>query len=116
MRVPDTFQTLLVFVSFLVVAMIGGLQQLSRRPGMPCPKVIRRLINQNPDFPVIETGKRGRAYQFDLDESVAFIERLQARGGMSAARWDAAMSSLGLDIDPTAPQIDQRHPVTREPP
>lgn len=96
--------------------MIGGLQQLSRRPGMPCPKLIRRLINQNPDFPVLETGKRGRAYQFDLDEAVAFIEQLQARAGMSADRWEAAISSLGLDLDPTTTPFDQRHPVTREPP
>lgn len=96
--------------------MIGGLQQLSRRPGMPCPKVIRRLITQNPDFPVLQTGKRGRAYQFDLDEAAAFIEQLQARAGMSAAQWEAAMSSLGLDLDPITSSFDRRHPVTREPP
>jgi hypothetical protein len=117
--------------------MIGGLLQLSRRTGMPCPKGIRRLIRQNPDFPVLETGKRGRAYQFDLNAAVAFIEQLQAQSGMSAARWEAAMTSLGLDLDTTIVTdgvgntdttdgvgntyvtpfiIDQRDPFTREPP
>lgn len=52
---------------------IGSLADLGKLPGMPSLPSLQRFIAARPDFPVVERGRYGKAYQFDLEEAAAFV-------------------------------------------
>lgn len=76
--------------------MIGSLDDLSRRPGMPSLWTLQRLVAHNPDFPVIERGGRGRRYRIDLAAAEQFIRDLKAARVVDAAERMRAIKEMGL--------------------
>lgn len=51
----------------------GKLWELAAIPDMPSEPTLRAFIRQRADFPVIESGRKGVAYVFDLDVAAAFV-------------------------------------------
>jgi hypothetical protein len=76
--------------------MIGNLEALSRRPGMPSMPTIRKIIARHPNFPIIARGKRGRSYQVDLEEAEEFIRQAQAGRIMDVERRRALFRAFNL--------------------
>jgi hypothetical protein len=52
---------------------VGKLWELAARPDMPSIPTLRRLMRDHPAFPVIERGRKGADYLFDLDKAAAFV-------------------------------------------
>ncbi|MBX9859342.1 MAG: type IV secretion system protein [Sphingomonas sp.] len=52
---------------------IGTLADLGAIPDMPSLPTLQRFIAARPDFPVIERGRYGKAYQLDLEAAAAFV-------------------------------------------
>lgn len=53
---------------------IGTLGDLAAVPGLPSEPTLRKLIRENPDFPVVSTGTNGHAYEIDIAEAVAWLK------------------------------------------
>jgi len=51
----------------------GKLWELAAIPDMPSVPTLRQFIRDRPDFPVIERGRKGTSYVFDLDAAAAFV-------------------------------------------
>lgn len=52
---------------------LGSLWQLAALPDMPSQPTIRELIRARADFPIVERGRKGATYVFDLDKAAAFV-------------------------------------------
>ena len=86
------FSGLLVFLWVLVVSeerVIGSLGDLAAVPGMPSEPTLRKLIKDNPDFPVVSQGTNGVAYEIDIELAVRWIQGRQ-EAERDAARANAA--------------------------
>jgi len=81
---------------------IGTLGDLAAVPGMPSEPTLRKMIRENPDFPLISQGKNGVAYEIDVEAAVAWIkaraeeERAAARARSEEVR-QFALDLLGAD-------------------
>lgn len=75
----------------------GSLKDLADLPGMPSERSLRNLIARWPEFPIIERGKSGRSYVFDLPIAAAFV-RSNWRGGRLPD--DPGVQQLALFDDP----------------
>jgi hypothetical protein len=51
----------------------GTLADLAALPGMPSQPSLQRFIASRLDFPVLQRGRNGVAYEFDLDAAAAFV-------------------------------------------
>lgn len=51
----------------------GSLADLGKLPGMPSLPSLRRFILSRDDFPILERGKSGVAYTFDLAVAADFV-------------------------------------------
>ncbi|MET4595775.1 MULTISPECIES: hypothetical protein [unclassified Sphingomonas] len=49
------------------------LWELAALPDMPSAPTLRKFIRERADFPVIQYGRKGLDYTFDLDAAVAFV-------------------------------------------
>jgi len=78
--------------------MIVSLGELAAIPGMPSEPTLRKLIEQNADFPVISRGKNGQAYEFDLEAAVTFIKDLRRREEEQARARSEEVRQLGLQL------------------
>ena len=47
--------------------------ELAEAEGMPSVPSIRQLMRRRPDFPILQRGRKGAEYLFDLDAATAFI-------------------------------------------
>lgn len=81
----EFFHSLLFLFGFLTVAanekpsMVVTLGQLASVPGMPSEPTLRKLIEDNPDFPLLSRGRNGVAYEMDLAAAIGFIKGLDAK-------------------------------------
>ena len=64
---------------------LGNLAELAAIEGMPSQPSLARFIAARSDFPVIEHGRYGKPYVFDLDDAVAFV-RAHWRDGRNERR------------------------------
>lgn len=102
---------------------IGTLGDLAAVPGMPSEPTLRKLIKENPDFPVVSTGSNGRAYEIDVADAVAWIKGHEEKA-REASRQRAeevrqyAMDLLGQDAaaehDGPALSIQERKQLLEE--
>jgi hypothetical protein len=51
----------------------GNLKDLTALPGMPSQPSIERLMARRNDFPILQRGRKGIPYLFDLGKASAFI-------------------------------------------
>lgn len=66
------------WVSIMTKRPIVNLGELASMPGLPNEHQLRKLIRDNPDFPVIDRGAKGSAYEFDLGAVVQWLQQYQA--------------------------------------
>lgn len=59
--------------------MVVTLGQLASIPGMPSEPTLRKVIEENPDFPLLSRGRNGVAYEMDLAAAIGFIKGLDAK-------------------------------------
>lgn len=90
--------------------MIGNLSELAAMAGMPSEPTIKKLIDENPDFPILSRGRNGVGYEFDLAEAAGFIRSLQQRAEQQARARAEDVRQLGLSLlgDDAASMSQQR--------
>ena len=81
---------------------IGTLGDLAAVPGLPSEPTLRKLIRENPDFPIVSTGTNGHAYEIDIAEAIAWLKsheekRREAERERSMAVQQFALDLLGAD-------------------
>lgn len=79
-------------------AMIGSLGELATLPGMPSEPTLRKIIANNPDFPVLKRGKNGDAYEIDFDQAVEFMRALKAKEDQAARARADEVRQYGLEL------------------
>lgn len=52
---------------------LGTLNDLGAEPGMPSVPSLRRLIASRSDFPIVEHGRYGKPFVFDLEAAATFV-------------------------------------------
>ncbi|WP_347269864.1 hypothetical protein [Rhizorhabdus histidinilytica] len=91
--------------------MIGNLSELaSLHPDMPSEPTIKKLIDDNPDFPIITRGDRGVPWEIDLGAAAEFIRDLRRKEEERARARAAEVRQFGLDLlgpDAAAAQPDR---------
>jgi hypothetical protein len=78
--------------------MFVSLEKLATLPGIPNRRTLGLLIQRNPDFPIVERGKRGRPYLIDYDQARAFIAALRAHPSLTNAEREDLARRLGLQF------------------
>lgn len=81
---------------------IGTLGDLAAVPGLPSEPTLRKLIRENPDFPIVSTGTNGHAYEIDIAAAIAWLKsheekRREAERERSATVQQFALDLLGAD-------------------
>lgn len=81
---------------------IGSLADLAEVQGMPSERTLRKLIRDNPDFPIVSIGKNGVAYEIDFEAAVTWIrshedKRREAERVQAEQRRQFALDLLGED-------------------
>ena len=82
----------------------GKLFELALIPDMPSQPVLRQMIRDRPDFPVIEHGRKGASYLLDLDAAAAFV-RANWRDSRSEFSGVARASRANRPQEPSNPQL-----------
>lgn len=78
--------------------MIGSLAELASLPGMPSEVTLRKMIADNPEFPMLSRGKNGVAYEFDLAEAARFVCELRQREEDAARARAEEVRQFGFDL------------------
>ena len=78
--------------------LIGSLGDLVAMAGMPSEPTIKRMIDADPDFPVLVRGTNGRAWEFDLRVAWLYARDCQRRDEESARAHKEQVAQLGLDL------------------
>ncbi|MGD9470624.1 MAG: hypothetical protein AB7G24_00835 [Novosphingobium sp.] len=76
----------------------GTLGDLAAVPGMPSEPTLRKLIKENPDFPVISTGSNGRAYEIDVAEAVAWLQAREEKIRAAERARSEEVRQFALDL------------------
>lgn len=81
----EIFSKLLLLFGFLIVSgadkpsMVVTLGQLAALPNMPSEPTLRKIIDENPDFPLLSRGRNGVAYEMDAAAAIRFIKGLETK-------------------------------------
>lgn len=79
--------------------MIGNLKELSElHPDMPSEPTIKKLIDENVDFPIITRGDRGVPWEIDLGAAALFIRDLRRKEEEAARARAGAVRQFGFDL------------------
>ena len=78
--------------------LIGSLGDLAAMAGMPSEPTIKRMIDADPEFPVLSRGTNGRAWEFDLQAAWQYIRDCQEREEANARAHREAVAQLGFDL------------------
>lgn len=78
--------------------LIGSLGDLANMAGMPSEPTIKRMIDADPDFPVLQRGTNGRAWEFDLQAAWQYVRDAQERDEANARAHKEAVAQLGFDL------------------
>lgn len=78
--------------------LIGSLGDLANMAGMPSEPTIKRMIDADPDFPVLQRGTNGRAWEFDLQAAWTYVRECQERDEANARAHKEAVAQLGFDL------------------
>lgn len=78
---------------------LGNLKELSEfHPDMPSEPTIKKLIDDNPDFPIITRGDRGVPWEIDLAAAALFIRDLRRKDEEAARARSAELRQFGFDL------------------
>lgn len=100
----EFFSKLLLLFGFLIVSgadkpsMVVTLGQLASVPSMPSEPTLRKLIDENPDFPLLSRGRNGVAYEMDLAAAISFIKGLEAKKEEERRASADQVKQLGLAL------------------
>ncbi|MES1985489.1 MAG: hypothetical protein V4461_11100 [Pseudomonadota bacterium] len=78
--------------------MRGSLTDLVSMAGMPSEPTLRKMIAENPDFPVLARGKNGVAYEFDLAAAALFVRGIREREEQIARARSEEVRQFGLQL------------------
>ncbi|MCZ4340585.1 hypothetical protein O4H52_03130 [Sphingomonadaceae bacterium G21617-S1] len=79
--------------------LIGNLKELSElHPDMPSEPTIKKLIDENEDFPIITRGDRGVPWEIDLGAAALFIRDLRRKEEEAARARAGAVRQFGFDL------------------
>ena len=78
--------------------MVVTLGQLASVPSMPSEPTLRKLIDENPDFPLLSRGRNGVAYEMDLAAAISFIKGLEAKKEEERRASADQVKQLGLAL------------------
>lgn len=78
--------------------MIVTLGELAAVDGMPSEPTLRKLIEANPDFPLISRGKNGQGYEIELAAAIAWHQGYRAREEEAARERSAEIRQQALDL------------------
>ena len=78
--------------------LIGSLGDLANMAGMPSEPTIKRMIDADPEFPVLSRGTNGRAWEFDLQAAWQYVRDCQERDEANARAHREAVAQLGFDL------------------
>ncbi len=87
-----------VLFVFRVWIMIGNLSELAAMAGMPSEPTVKKMIDENSDFPILSRGKNGVGYEFDLVKAATFIRDLKLREEEQARARSEEVRQLGLSL------------------
>lgn len=81
---------------------IASLGDLAAVPGMPTEPTLRKLIRENPDFPIVSIGKSGQSYEIDVEAAIEWIKaheekRREAEAAQRNRVQQYALELLGYD-------------------
>ncbi|API58290.1 hypothetical protein BSL82_02360 [Tardibacter chloracetimidivorans] len=97
-EVPDFSGLLLLFFGFRFTAMNCSLSEFVAMPGVPSEPTLRKLIDENPDFPVVSRGKNGQAYEIDAEAGLKWLKaRREAEEQARRERQDR-LNQLSLNL------------------
>lgn len=77
---------------------LGKLHELAELPGMPSEPVLRRLIRDNMDFPVVSTGTNGRAYEIDIAAAVLWVRNHEEAKRQAERDRGEELRQLSMDL------------------
>lgn len=78
--------------------LIGSLGDLAAMAGMPSEPTIKKMIDGDPEFPVLSRGTNGRSWEFDLRAAWQYIRDCQRREEERARAHKEKVAQLGLDL------------------
>ena len=78
--------------------MVVTLGQLASVSSMPSEPTLRKLIDENPDFPLLSRGRNGVAYEMDLAAAISFIKGLEAKKEEERRASADQVKQLGLAL------------------
>lgn len=89
--------------------MVVTLGQLASVPGLPSEPTLRRMIEENQDFPLVSRGRNGVAYEMDLSDAIAFIKNLEAKKEEERRAKGEEVRQMGLALlgDDAASDLSQ---------
>lgn len=96
-------------------ALIGSLGDLANMAGMPSEPTIKRMIDADPEFPVLSRGTNGRAWEFDLKAAWQYIRECQERDEANARAHREAVAQLGFDLLGEGALVDDVQVLTLSP-
>lgn len=77
---------------------LGTLGDLAAVPGMPSEPTLRKIIRENPDFPVVSVGSNGVAYEIDVEQAVLWLRKRQEDDREAARARSAQVAQFALDL------------------
>jgi phage terminase Nu1 subunit (DNA packaging protein) len=78
--------------------LIGSLGELAAMDGMPSEPTIRKMIDADPEFPVLSRGTHGRAWEFNLAEAWRYVRAVQEREEEEARARRHEINQLTLSL------------------
>lgn len=80
------------------MTMLASLSQLAAMPGMPSEPTLRKLIEENPDFPVVNRGKNGQAYEIDAAAALKWLADRREREEAERRVHQENLNQMALDF------------------
>lgn len=76
----------------------GTLGDLAAVPGLPSEPTLRKLIRENPDFPVVSTGKNGVAYEIDVEAAIEWLKAHEEKRREAERQRGEQVRQFALDL------------------
>ena len=76
----------------------ASLSELAAVAGMPSEPTLRKLIKDNPDFPVISVGKKGSNYEIDVEGAIAWLQAHEEQRREAERQRSEQVKQFALDL------------------
>lgn len=88
----------MLFFGFRFTEMICSLSEFVAMPGVPSEPTLRKLIDENPDFPVVSRGKNGQAYEIDAEAGLKWLKARREAEELARRERQDRLNQLSLDL------------------